>query len=186
MNSSWVGYAACAWAVAYAIGVRGYHGLGGTFGLAGTFEDPEAVRRASLAYGAGLLLAGVGALALVRPWGLRLPRWPVIGVALAGASVALTHAVVAYVSKTLHLLGVVDLEFRGWVQLDETSLILWDFLFYEPWFLGLGLLVALAALHHYRRTGGDARGQRRLVAATAAVTVVWSAVACVQLAAQGG
>jgi hypothetical protein len=37
---AWAAYAACGWAVAYAVGVRGYQGLGGTLGLAGTFEDP--------------------------------------------------------------------------------------------------------------------------------------------------
>jgi hypothetical protein len=42
---AWAGYAASAWAIAYAVGVRGYQGLGGTLGLAGTFEDPEAMRR---------------------------------------------------------------------------------------------------------------------------------------------
>jgi hypothetical protein len=61
------GYAASAWAIAYAIAVRGYQGLGGTVGLAGTFEDPAAMRRASLIAGLGIFLVGLGALALVRP-----------------------------------------------------------------------------------------------------------------------
>lgn len=65
---AWAGYAAFAWAVAYAVGVRGYQGLGGTVGLAGTFEDPAGMRQASLIAGAGILLVGFGALALVRPW----------------------------------------------------------------------------------------------------------------------
>ena len=33
-------YAASAWAVAYAVGVRGYQGLGGTLGLPGTLRGP--------------------------------------------------------------------------------------------------------------------------------------------------
>ena len=41
------GYAAFAWAAAYAIGVRGYQGLGGRLGLAGTFEDPAGMRHAA-------------------------------------------------------------------------------------------------------------------------------------------
>jgi hypothetical protein len=93
------GYAASAWAIAYAVGVRGYQGLGGRVGLAGTFEDPAAMRRASLLAGLGILLVGVGALALVRPWGLRLPRWLVIVPALAGSAYAVSHAVTAYVTK---------------------------------------------------------------------------------------
>jgi hypothetical protein len=181
---AWAGYAACAWAVTYALVVRGYQGLGGTLGLPGELEDPAAARLASLIAGAGLLLAGVGSLALVRPWGLRLPRWLVIIPALAGSVIALTHAFTAYVSKTLHLLGVIDLDLRsrGWTRLDEASLIRWDLLFYEPWFLGLGVLVMLAVLHHHRRTGGSVPAERWLVGATAAATIVWTVVACAQLA----
>ena len=135
--------------------MRGYQGLGGTLGLAGTFDDPDAMRRASLLAGAGILLVGLGALALVRPWGLRLPRWLIIIPALTGSAYAVAHALTAYVTKPLHLLGVIDLEFRGWAELDEDALILWDLLFYEPWFLGLGTLVTLGTLHHFRRTGGS-------------------------------
>jgi hypothetical protein len=133
---AWAGYAASAWAVAYAVFVRGYQGLGGTLGLAGTFEDPDAMRRASLIAGAGILLVGLGALAFVRPWGLRIPRWLVIVPALIGSAYAASHALTAYVTKPLHALGVVDLQFHGWEHRNETAQFLWDLLFYEPWFLG--------------------------------------------------
>jgi hypothetical protein len=175
---AWAGYAASAWALAYAVLVRGYQGLGGTVGLAGTFEDPAAMRRASLVAGAGIALAGVGALAFVRPWGLRLPRWLVVAPALTGSAYAMAHALTAYVTKPLDALGVVELRFHGWATRDETAQFLWDLLFYEPWFLGLGVLVTLGALHHHRRTGGSARTAQRLVASTAAATLVLTAVAC--------
>jgi hypothetical protein len=180
-SRGWAAYAACAWAAAYAIGVRGYQGLGGTVGLPGVLEEPAAVRRASLAAGAAILLAGLACLALVRPWGLRLPRRLIVVTALAGAVIAVTHALIAYVSKPLHLLGAIDLEFKGWIAIDETQAILWDLLFYEPWFLGLGVLVTIAAGHHHRRAGGDEREWRRLVVGAAGVTAVWAAVSCVQL-----
>jgi hypothetical protein len=172
---AWAPYAASAWALAYAVGVRGYQGLGGTLGLAGTFEDADAMRRASLLAGAGILLVGLGALSLVRPWGLRLPRWLIILPALTGSAYAAAHALIAYVTKPLHLLGVIDLEFRGWARLDEDALILWDLLFYEPWFLGLGVLVTLGTLHHFRRTGGSPEGARRLLAVTATATLALAA-----------
>lgn len=178
----WAGYAAAAWAIGYAIVVRGYHAAGGTIGLSGVYEDPAALRRASLLAGIFLLFVGIGALAFVRPWGLRLPRWLVILPALAGAALAITHALTAYISKPLHVLGVLELEFKGRAQLDERSLILWDLLFYEPWFLGLGILVTLGALHHHERTGGSCRAQRRLVALTAVTTLLLTANACLQLA----
>jgi hypothetical protein len=174
----WPAYAASALAVAYAIGVRGYQGLGGTVGLSGTFEDPSGFERASLQAGAFLLLVGIGALALVRPWGLRLPRLLVIVPALAGSVFAIAHALTAYVTKPLHLLGATDLEFRGWKTIDEGEAIAWDLLFYEPWFLALGLLVTAGALHHHRRTGGSERARRRLIAITAAGTIALTALAC--------
>jgi hypothetical protein len=79
----------------------------------------------------------------------RFARW-------YGSAYAAAHALTAYVTKPLHALGVVQLDFRGWERLDEAALIRWDLAFYEPWFLGLGVLVTLGALHHYRRTGGYA------------------------------
>lgn len=170
------GYVAAGWAIAYALGVRLYQGLGGTVGVAGTYADPEAMRRASLLAGALILAVGVGALAFVRPWGLRLPRWLVIVPALAGSVYSMAHALTAYVTKPLDALGVVHLEFKGWAERHETAQFLWDLLFYEPWFLGLGLLVTAGALHHYRRTGGT--HPRRLIAATAAMTAALTVVAC--------
>jgi hypothetical protein len=174
----WAGYAASAWAIAYAVFVRGYQGLGGTLGLAGTFEDPAAMRQASLIAGAGILLVGVGSLAFVRPWGLRIPRWLVIVPALIGSAYAGAHALTAYVTKPLHALGVVDLQFHGWAHRNQTGQFLWDLLFYEPWFLGLGVLVTLGALHHHRRTGGCPTTECRLVVATAAATLALTALSC--------
>jgi Protein of unknown function (DUF3995) len=184
----WPAYAAAGLAVAYAIGVRGYQGLGGTVGLAGTFDDPAGFEQASLRAGAFLLLVGAGSLALVRPWGLRLPRWLIIVPALAGSVFAMGHALTAYVTKPLQLLGVVDLDLqaRGWATLDEGKLIAWDLLFYEPWFLALGVLVTLGALHHHRRTGGTDRGRRRLIALTAAGTIALTTVASAMVIAGSG
>jgi hypothetical protein len=175
---AWAAYAACGWAVAYAVGVRGYQGLGGTLGLAGTFEDPAGMQRASLIAGVGILFVGFGALAFVRPWGLLLPRWLVIGPALTGSTYAVAHALTAYVTKPLHALGIVHLRFDGWAQRDQTAQFLWDLLFYEPWFLGLGVLVTLGATHHHRRTGGSARGEWRLLVLTALATLALTVLAC--------
>jgi hypothetical protein len=177
----WAGYAASAWAIAYAIGVRGYQGLGGTVGLPGDFNDRGGFEQASLQAGVFLLLVGIGALAFVRPWGLRLPRWLVIVPALAGSAFAIAHALTAYVTKPLHALDVVHLDFGGWRHVDETSLILWDLLFYEPWFLGLGVLTTLGAIHHFRRTGGSEAAAGRLVAGTVAAALVTAVLASVSV-----
>jgi hypothetical protein len=177
----WTAYAASAWAIGYAVFVRGYQAAGGTIGIPGTFEDPDGFRRASLLASIFLFVVGLGALAFVRPWGLRIPRWLLIVPALAGSVFAMAHALTGYVTKTLHLLGVIDIEFKGWAEVDEHELILWDLLFYEPWFFGLGLLVTLAALYHHRRTGGSDKARRRLVLATIAGTLVLTAAACVSV-----
>jgi len=175
---AWAGYAAFAWAAAYAIFVRGYQGLGGTLGLAGTFADPAGMQRASLIAGAGILLIAFGELALVRPWGLRLPRRLVIVTALTGSAYAAAHALTAYVTKPLDALGILELQFNGWATRDQSAQFLWDLLFYEPWFLGLAILTTLGALHHHRRTGGTARGARRLVVVTAAATLALTVFSC--------
>jgi hypothetical protein len=119
----------------------------------------------------------------VRPWGLRLPRWLVIVPALTGSAYAAAHALTGYVTKPLHALGVIDLEFRGWARLDEGALIRWDLLFYEPWFLALAVSVTLGTVHHYRRTGGSRSGARRLVLATAAATLALTALAVTMITA---
>ena len=64
------------------------------------------MRRASLVAGAGILLVGIGALALVRPWGLRVPRWLLLVPAITGSAYAMAHALTAYVTKPLHALGI--------------------------------------------------------------------------------
>jgi hypothetical protein len=84
----------------------------------------------------------------------------------------------AYVTKPLHAVGVVELRFDGWAQRDETGQFLWDLLFYEPWFLGLGVLVSLATLHHHLRTGGSARAGRRLMLLTALAALALTAFSC--------
>ena len=55
------------------------------------------------------------------------------------------------------------------------SMFLWDLLFYEPWFLGLGVLTTLGALYHHDRTGGSRFGRRGLLVYTAVMTlVIWT------------
>ena len=114
----------------------------------------------------------------MRPWGLRLPRWLVIIPALTGSAYAMAHAPTAYVTKPLHAAGVVELQFHGWARRDQTAQFLWDLLFYEPWFLGLGILVVLATLHHRRRTGGSVAAGRRLVLLTAVATLALTVSSC--------
>ena len=80
-------------------------------------------------------------------------------------------------TKPLHATGVVELQFQGWAQRDEPAQFAWDLPFYEPWFLGLAVLVTLGALHHHRRTGGCVHGERQLLLLTALATLGLTAFA---------
>ena len=182
---AWAGYAACAWAVLYALGVRLYQGLGGTVGLEGTFDDPSAMRRASLVAAGGILVVGIGSLAFVRPWGLRLPPRLVVAAAAIGSAYAASHALTAYVTKPLHALGLIELRFPGWASRNEAGQFAWDLLFYEPWFLGLAVLVTLGALNHLRRTGASERAACVLARSTAAGALALTGIACALAIARG-
>ena len=98
--------------------------------------------------------------------------------ALVGSAYAMAHALTAYVTKPLDALDVVHLRFDGWATRNQTGQFLWDLLFYEPWFLGLGVLVTLGAIHHHRRTGGSAHTEHRLLVLTAAAAIALTAIAC--------
>ena len=127
------------------------------------------MRRASLVAGAGILLVGSARCNVRLGCGSALarivPRSPARPTPRPRADGVLTTA-------------TSSAQFRGWERRDQTAQFLWDLLFYEPWFLGLGVLVSLATLHHYRRTGGSARGGRLLMLMTAAATVAITAFAC--------
>jgi hypothetical protein len=83
LRRSWPGYAACVWGVLFGA-ISLYWGSGGRTGLGtlgGSLErqalagDP-ALLAAAWVTGALKLVGAALALALVRPWGHRLPRTP--------------------------------------------------------------------------------------------------------------
>jgi hypothetical protein len=82
------------------------------------------------------------------------------------------------VTKPLDAAEVIELRFHGWATRREAAQFAWDLLFYEPWFLGLGVWVMLAALHHHRRTGGSARAAARLAWTTVAGALALATIAC--------
>lgn len=82
-------------------------------------------------------------LALVQPWGRRLPRPVLLGVARVGAVFAVLHWV-AYTAAPL-------LNFTGITGGEVTSFDRWNLLVFEPWFLGMGVLLAVAAAQNARR-----------------------------------
>ncbi|NHC16070.1 DUF3995 domain-containing protein [Motilibacter deserti] len=139
-------YAAAGWALVSAV-PSVYWGLGGTAGLdtiGGTIErlarahDPGifvAVWVAVLLKVAGAALA----LALVMPWGRRIPRRLLLAAALGGAAVLTVYGGVLVVAGLLAALGLVG---QGGPS-DPTALyghlLLWD-----PIFVVWGVLLGMA------------------------------------------
>ncbi len=125
-----------------------YWGLGGTAGvdtLGGRIEELAVARDpviVTLVWVTGLLkvAGGVLALALVRPWGNRLPRrWLVRG-AWAGAVLLTVYGLVQVTSVALVALGVLTPS-----EPVEPLVLWWRLLLWEPWFLVWGVLLGLSA-----------------------------------------
>ncbi len=140
-----LGYAGCAWALAY-VPIHLYWALTGSAWPFG--ELPESLsdsqwRQAN--WGACVVIAGAAviSLALVQPWGRRLPRSMLIGVTGVGAVFALLHWVAFSAVTILKMSGVT----AGAVS----SFDRWNLFVFEPWFLGMGLLLGGAAVQNRRR-----------------------------------
>ena len=159
-RTAWAAYAACVLALLSAL-LSFYWAAGGTIGLdtvGGAIEelararDPAGV---ALGLGAGLLkvAGGVLALALVRPWGGRVPRRLLGGVAWAASVVLALYGGLLVAVGALVLAGVI----HPAGPVDRTALR-WHVLLWDLWFLVWGLLLGVAAWHHGRQSGD--RGAR--------------------------
>ena len=155
----WTGFAAAGVAFAFAA-VSTYWGLGGRAlldTLGGEIERRaragDGVLLAANAVGAVLkVLGGVLALALVQPWGERLPRRPLQAVAWAGAAVLTVYGVVQTAAMVLVALDV----FEPAEPLERRA-VLWRLFLWEPWFLVWGLVLGAAAWHFRARVRAEAR-----------------------------
>ena len=153
-RTAWAAYAACALALLSAI-PSFYWAAGGTIGLdtvGGAIEelararDPAGV---ALGISAGALkVAGaVLALALVRPWGRRVPRRLLAGVAGAASVVLTLYGGLLVAVGALVLAGVI----RPAGPVDRAALR-WHVLLWDPWFLVWGLLLGVATWHYAGRS----------------------------------
>ncbi|MGE8206869.1 DUF3995 domain-containing protein [Heyndrickxia sp. NPDC080065] len=164
-KSVWPGYLGFLWALMYAVFVRFYQAAGGSIGLPGQFEDPASGYMASYVAGVVIMACGFALLLLIKPWGKIVPyRVPIIGgrkiprlllllPTLAGTAFLIAHGVSGIITKILHLLGIITIHFQGWSVVNAKSLVLWDLLFYEPWFLTMGILAGLTAFHFAHTSG---------------------------------
>lgn len=159
----WTGFAAAGVAFAFAA-VSTYWGLGGRALLDTLGGEIERRARAgddallvANAVGAVLkVLGGILALALVQPWGERLPRRPLQALAWAGAAVLTVYGVTQTVTIVLVALDRLEL-----AEPLDTKALRWRMLLWEPWFLVWGLLLGAAAWHFRARTRAVARAVPR-------------------------
>jgi hypothetical protein len=145
-RESWAAYAACAWALVFAL-MSFYWAAGGLFAIDTIGGEPERLGRArdpefvatQWVTGALKVLAALAVLALVRPRGRPLPRQALIVVLGVGGILLALYETAELVQHVLMALGVVD---QG--DLDDTAvvghLLLWD-----PWWILGACLFALAA-----------------------------------------
>lgn len=149
----WFGYATAVWAFAFAV-LHVYWAFGGGFGLPEGFSVPDHTALLVIDIIAVPLCLGGGVLglALVRPWGLRFPRWMRLSAAWAMCALCLVHSVPTVIQAAFVLA-------RG----EQDTLAVeekFSFFGYEPyWFVG-GVFVGVAALLHQRANPPTARGVR--------------------------
>lgn|SRR5215216_266005 len=149
-SGAWAGYAACVLALLYAA-VSFYWAAGGTAGLGTLGGQLEELGRARdqgiialvLATGVLKVVAGVLALALVRPWGRALPRRVLLAAAWGGALLLTLYGGVLVTVEGLVVGGVITppgpVDWRA---------LRWHLFLWDPWFLVWGLLLGVAAWYH--------------------------------------
>ena len=142
----WAGYAACAWGLVFA-GISFYWGLGGGFGvdtLGGTLEQLARARDSAIiaaVWVTGFLKVGGAllALALVEPWGRRLPRPLLLLLGWGAAAVLTLYGGLLVGGEALVATGLVRPAHVEWKPL------LWHLYVWDMSFLVWGVLFALAA-----------------------------------------
>jgi hypothetical protein len=105
----------------------------------------------ALLWATGLLkvLVGLLALALVQPWGGRLPRRLLLIAAWGACAVmALYEGAASWIQHGLMAAGVIDVPSGLGITALRWHLLLWD-----PWWLAGGLLLGIAAWGYAGRTG---------------------------------
>lgn len=146
-SRSWPSYAAAAVAFVFAA-VSFYWGAGGRLGLStlgGSIQEMALARDPVIVTlvwvtGVGKVAGGVLALALVRPWGRRLPRRLLLLAAWSGAALLTTYGVLQVASVAAVALGIITPS-----QPLPTTVLRWRLLLWEPWFLLWGILLGWAA-----------------------------------------
>ena len=167
-----IAYLAALAAVA-GISVHLYWALGGTWGYPGGTATAglPGLRAVNLVVSVLLACGAVYVYGLTRPWARRRPAFLVLAPVWAAAAVCVSHGLFGIATKGLYLAGV-----KSAVSWPENALTagqkslaaLHDLTIFEPWFLVLGLLLALAG----RWFAGPAASRRWTLSLVAVIVLV--------------
>ena len=154
------------------IPVHLYWALGGTWGLpGGTATAQPGLRAVNLVVSALLACGAVYLYGLTRPWARRPPALLVLAPVWAAAVVCVSHGLFGIATKGLYLAGVksaVSWPEHGLAAAQKNLAALHDLAIFEPWFLVLGLLLALAG----RWFAGPAASRRWTLSLVAAIVLI--------------
>ena len=154
-SSRWavgVAYAACGWACLFAA-LSFYWALGGTAGAETISPAIAQLARARVPWFLAVLwiaaflkvFSGLVALALIQPWGSRVPRWILPLLVWGAGTLFFVHGGLYFVVGVLALSGAIS------YHTPATVLRWYTFLWGPLWLLG-GLLFLLAAWSYVRRS----------------------------------
>ncbi|WP_161982462.1 DUF3995 domain-containing protein [Dictyobacter alpinus] len=134
-----IAYAAGAWAFLFAL-LSFFWAAGGKTGLHEfEIEKPDAFLYATNLIAAVLkVVAGLIALALVQPWGKRIPRWMLITSACVAGAIFILHGLYSILGDILVIVGVVPIS-----EPTNSKWRLLDLYLWGPWWLLGGILFAL-------------------------------------------
>ena len=137
--AKWPAYAACGWALLYAV-YRGYYALGGTVSMFGTPVSMSQWRLINAVGAAIILIAAVLPVAAIPLWQRRQARLVLLALCWVMAVGCVMHALVMGTARILSLAGVVHMDFPFFASIDRRESDWQDLLLNEPWFLVEGLL----------------------------------------------
>ncbi|MBO3094940.1 DUF3995 domain-containing protein [Cellulomonas dongxiuzhuiae] len=140
-----VAFAFAAVSLVWATGsTAGLDTLGGSVERLGWERDPSLLAANAVAL-VLKVLGGVLALALVQPWGERLPRRPLLALAWSAAALLVLYGALQVTTLALVAADVVVPD-----EVLSDRALRWRLLLWEPWFLVWGLLLAGATLRSQR------------------------------------
>ncbi len=147
-----VTYAACGWAFLFAA-LSFYWALGGAAGSDTVSPAIAQLARAHVPWVMAALwisaiikvVSGFVALALIQPWGSRVPRWILLILAWGAGTLLFVHGGLYFAVGVLALSGTIHVS-------TPAAVLHWYTFLWGPWWLLGGLLFLLAAWSSVRRS----------------------------------